>query len=223
MNFFDLLYGNRGIGIDKDAPPKTGGALLLEIVQRDGWDVCKLSALCLLTCVPIVTIPAALAGFHTALLRILRDVPGDPWSDFRRGWKSSGKQACPVLLSFVLPAAALLFAARYYSALTGALSALSFVCMGLLLMAMLAAVYAFPMLVAVELRTKALITNSFLLALARPHHALAGLIAAAGMFFAAGLLPLALLPLWAIAALAVIGVVADWAAWPDIQAFIVQQ
>lgn len=84
MNFFDLLYGNRGIGIDKDAPPKTGGALLLEIVRRDGWDVCKLSALCLLTCVPIVTIPAALAGFHTALLRILRDVPGDPWSDFRR-------------------------------------------------------------------------------------------------------------------------------------------
>ena len=98
-----------------------------------------------------------------------------------------------------------------------------FVCMGLLLMVMLAAVYAFPMLVAVELRTKALITNSFLLALARPHHALAGLIAAAGMFFAAGFLPLALLPLWAIAALAVIGVVADWAAWTDIQAFIVQQ
>lgn len=71
-----------------------------------------------------------------------------------------------MLLSFVLPAAALLFAARYYSALTGALSALSFVCMGLLMMVMLAAVYAFPMLVAVELRTKALITNSFLLALA---------------------------------------------------------
>lgn len=222
MNLFRLFYENPHAEIKKDAPPKTGAALLFEIVRRDGWDICKMAALCLLTCVPIVTIPAALSGFHAGVMRILQDTPGDPWFDFRHGWQSNWKKAWPLTLFFVIAAGLLQFAVRYYSAQEGILAGLSLVCTGLLIMLAMAAVYVFPMLVAVELDTRAVLKNAFLLALARPHHAIAGV--AAGIIFMtiAGFLSPVLWPIWAVLTLVTVGILADWFAWMDLKALIIR-
>lgn len=221
MNFFNMMYESKGAGIEKDAPKKTGLALLFEIVCRDGWDICKMAALCIISCVPIVTIPAALAGFHAVLMRILRDVPGDPWFDFRQGWKTNWKKAVPVTLGFGLLAALLRFASQYYMEQASIMSAFSLVCTGLLLLTAMAAVYVFPMLTVVELETGKIIKNAFLLALARPHHAIAGVVSAVLMATMASLLPVVVWPLWAVLSFAVTSVVADWAAWSGIKAFII--
>ena len=92
MNLFRLFYENRSAEIEEDAVPKTGRALLFDIVRRDGWDIFKMAAVCLFTCIPILTIPAALSGFHAGLMRIIQDIPGDPWFDFWHGWKTIGKK-----------------------------------------------------------------------------------------------------------------------------------
>lgn len=222
MNLFNLMYENKGAGIDKDAPPKTGLRLLFEIVRRDGWDICKLSALCLLCCLPVVTIPAALAGLHTAVMRILQDIPGDPWYDFRQGFRANSKKAYPLTLCFVLAQAALVLAFRFYLAQQGPASWLYVICGAFLLLTGMAAVYVFPMLTVVDLSAKAILKNAFLLALARPHHAAVGVAAAALMAAIAGLLPVMMLPLWLIVTISVICVVSDWAAWSDIKAFILR-
>lgn len=222
MNLFRLFYENPRAEIPEDAPPKTGAALLFEIVRRDGWDICKMAALCLLTCIPIVTIPAALSGFHAGVMRILQDVPGDPWFDFRHGWQSCWKKALPITLFFLTAGGLLQFALRYYAAQQGALAGLSLVCTGLLIVLAMAAVYVFPMLVAVELDTKAIVKNAFLLALARPHHAISGVAAGVALMTAAGFLSPVLLPVWAVLTLVTVAILADWFAWRDIQELIIR-
>lgn len=222
MNLFTMLYENPRARVDKDAPPKTGIALLFEIVRRDGWDICKISALCLIACLPIITIPAALSGFHGSLLRILRDKPGDPWSDFRKGWKENWKKSIPICLFFLFLTAFLRFAIHYYGSQANLSSFFSFVCGALMLFTAMAISYAFPMLTLVDIPTKAIIKNAFLLSLARPHHAIAGIAAAALMTFIAGLLPVVVLPLWVIFSFAVTCVIADWAAWHDIKSLIIR-
>ena len=92
MNLFRLFYENPRAEIPEDAPPKTGAALLFEIVRRDGWDICKMAALCLLTCIPIVTIPAACVFCRT--YRATRGLI------FAMGGKAAGKKHCPLLFSF---------------------------------------------------------------------------------------------------------------------------
>ena len=86
----------------------------------------------------------------------------------------------------------------------------------------MAAVYVFPMLVAVELDTRAVLKNAFLLALARPHHAIAGV--GAGIIFMtiAGFLSPVLWPIWAVLTLVTVGIIADWFAWMDLKALIIR-
>ena len=54
-------FAKNGPGIDKDAPPKTGLALFIDIYRREWWNIFKLNLLFLLFCIPVVTIVITLA------------------------------------------------------------------------------------------------------------------------------------------------------------------
>lgn len=221
MNLFRLFYENRGTEIEQDVEPKTGFALLLDIVRRDGWDIFKMATVCLLSCVPIVTIPAALSGFHAGIMRVIQDVPGDCWFDFRQGWKNNWKKAYPLTLFFVVVAALLRFAAKYYNTQQGVVAGLSLVCTGLLIVLSMAAVYVFPMLITVELGITDILKNAFLLALARPHHAGVSVVAGVGLMTITGFLSPVLWPLCAALTVMIVATLADWFAWIDLKELII--
>ena len=91
MGLFTPNYVKPGPGIDKDAPPKTGLALFFEIFIREFWALVKLNVLFLLTCIPIVTIGAAMGAMTKVTVRMVRDIPNDVWYDYWRGFRENWK------------------------------------------------------------------------------------------------------------------------------------
>jgi len=73
--------------IDRNAPAKTGLALLVDVVRREWWELMKLNLLMVLFFLPIVTIPAALAGAARITNTMIRDenhyLLRDFWETFR--------------------------------------------------------------------------------------------------------------------------------------------
>ena len=58
MKWLWRFSAKEGPGIAKDAPAKTGLALLADVVARNWWELVQLNLLVLLCCLPLVTIPA---------------------------------------------------------------------------------------------------------------------------------------------------------------------
>lgn len=102
MGLFTPNYLKPGPGIDKDAPPKTGLALFFEIFIREFWALVKLNVLFLLTCVPIVTIGAAVGAMTKVTVRMVRDIPNDVWYDYWRGFRENWKASTALGLVSVL-------------------------------------------------------------------------------------------------------------------------
>lgn len=82
MGFFKDLYNKPGPGIPKNAPQKKGLALFFEILWRELFELIKLNLLFLLFCVPIITIPAAIAAMSKVTTKMVRDENHFLWSDF---------------------------------------------------------------------------------------------------------------------------------------------
>lgn len=91
MGLFSPNYDRPGPGIDKNTPPKTGLSLFVEIFVREFWQLVKLNLLFLLTCLPIVTIGAAIGAMNKVTVRMVRDIPNDVWSDYWRGFRENWK------------------------------------------------------------------------------------------------------------------------------------
>lgn len=68
--------------IDRNAPPKRGLALFVDVVLREWWELMKLNLLLVLFCLPIITIPAALAGTVRITTTMVRDENHYLWRDF---------------------------------------------------------------------------------------------------------------------------------------------
>jgi len=68
--------------IDKNAPAKRGAALFVDILRREWWELMKLNLLMVLFFLPVVTIPAALAGTTRIATAMLRDENHYLWRDF---------------------------------------------------------------------------------------------------------------------------------------------
>lgn len=75
--------------IDRNAPPKTGAALFVEIVAREWWELFKLNLLMVLFALPIVTIPAMLVATTRITTTMIRDENHYLWRDF---WESFRKE-----------------------------------------------------------------------------------------------------------------------------------
>lgn len=68
--------------IDRNAPPRTGAALFVEIVAREWWELFKLNLLMVLFALPVVTIPAMLAAATRITTTMIRDENHYLWRDF---------------------------------------------------------------------------------------------------------------------------------------------
>jgi uncharacterized membrane protein YesL len=71
--------------IDKVTAPKRGAALFFDIVAREWWELAKLNLLMVLFSLPVVTIPAMLAGATRITTAMVADENHYLWRDF---WES---------------------------------------------------------------------------------------------------------------------------------------
>ena len=73
MQWLRDMWTKEGPGIPKDAPAKTGLALFADILAREWWEMVKLNILFLLACLPVVTLPAALAAMARVSVAFVED------------------------------------------------------------------------------------------------------------------------------------------------------
>ena len=154
-------------GIDKNAPKKKGFARYLETLWRELFPLLKLNLLFLLSCVPIVTIPAALTAMNRITVTMVRDrnyfMLSDYWDAFKRDfWRS-----LLVGLLIAVLAAILGISTWFYYMLAQASNKFFLVfagaSLGLLITLMGGAMYFFPMLAMVEMPVKKMMINSVIL------------------------------------------------------------
>lgn len=114
-------------------------------------------------CVPVFTIPAAVAGLTAASQKILLR-EGGCFHSFLRGFVKNFWESIPLGLVYIAGSALLLYAAAFYfrasegKGIAIALSMFSVACVYLLFCM---GSYAFQMLVRVQLKTTAIIKNAF--------------------------------------------------------------
>lgn len=71
--FFRKDYAAPGPGVDPNAPEKTGAARLAEILSLECVTLVKLNLLFLVSCLPVITIPAAVFAMNCVVRRMILD------------------------------------------------------------------------------------------------------------------------------------------------------
>ena len=154
--------------LERSAIRKRGFVGYMDMLWREFFELLKLNLLFLLSCVPIVTIPAALTAMHRITSVMVRDenhfLWPDYWKAFRRDfWKSlaGGVILAAVLVLFTLSTVFYynLMQVTRFSVLLAALAAC------VLLLTLCVSFYFFPMLAMVDLPLGALLRNSLALVL----------------------------------------------------------
>jgi uncharacterized membrane protein YesL len=107
MNVFSRYHHWRdrpGKGIDAP-PPDKGLKRLSFIVQTHFFKLIKLNLLFIVLCIPVITIPASLAGMTRVLMRLTREGICDLWTDFFMEFKADfTKRLLSWLVLTVVPA-----------------------------------------------------------------------------------------------------------------------
>lgn len=101
--FFKSYY-NPGPGIDKNAPPKKGLALYIELLTVDFWGFVSLNMLYVICCIPIATIGGATLAYNELCCKLIRNEHVFVISDFFNSFKHNFKKGIifSVLLLLVL-------------------------------------------------------------------------------------------------------------------------
>ncbi|WP_312699124.1 YesL family protein [Sedimentibacter sp.] len=97
--FFKSYY-NPGPGIDKNAPPKKGLALYIELITVDFWGFISLNMLYVICCLPVLTIGGATIAYTELCCKLLRREHVFVFSDFFGSFRNNFKKG--ILLSLVL-------------------------------------------------------------------------------------------------------------------------
>ncbi len=101
--------------IDRNAPPKKGAALFVEILAREWWELFKLNLLMVLFALPVVTIPAMLAATTRITTTMIRDENHYLWRDFLESFRREFWRATFVGWAFGVAIALGLAAAVLYA------------------------------------------------------------------------------------------------------------
>lgn len=171
-------YFAEGPGISKDAPKRTGLALVAETMWREGMELMKLNLLFVLACLPVVTIPAAFAALMRVTLTMAEDRNVYLVEDFVQAFRRNFIRA--TLLGLGIAAAVTIpgYAAFSYAglAVTTPLYAVPLaLSVGVAGLVTIVALYAFALLVISDVSLGNILRLSFLAALARPGKPLAAL------------------------------------------------
>jgi uncharacterized membrane protein YesL len=180
-------YFAEGPGIPKDAPKRTGLALIAETAWRESVELMKLNLLFVLYALPIFTLPAAVAALMRVTLIMAEDRNVYLWADFhsafRRHFVRSSLTGLFVAMAIGIPA----YAAFAYGKLTagGALYAPAFVLASTVAVFMtIAGAYFFAFLVCSDAALTKLASLALRTALARPLPVLAAFAFIAALWLA---------------------------------------
>ncbi len=97
--FFKSYY-NPGPGIDKNAPPKKGIALYIELITVDFWGFVGLNMLYVICCLPILTIGGSTLAYTELCCKLIRREHVFVLSDFFDSFRQNFKKG--ILLGMVL-------------------------------------------------------------------------------------------------------------------------
>lgn len=179
MNWLRHFWTRTGPGIRKDAPPKTGPALLADVIARNWWELVQLNLLILLACLPLVTIPAALVAGARICTLMLEDKPVYLGRDFLDAFRQLFWKATALgfiaTIAIALPAyAAFIFLQAAQDSIILALPLA--IAASTALFAAIAAAYALTLLALRDQPLGLLLKRALLGGLARPLPALAAMV-----------------------------------------------
>lgn len=178
MNRFWQFSTRAGRGIAKDAPPKTGFALLVDVVVRNWWELIQLNLLFILFSLPLVTIPAALVATTRITVLMLEDRNVYLGRDFldafrRKFWPATALGFMTAIAVGLSGYAAFIF---FQAARANVLLALPLtVSASTTIFALITTGYAFALLAMNDRRLASLLKSAMLSTLARPLPMLAAL------------------------------------------------
>ena len=153
--------------IPKNAPKQLPHVKVLTTLWREFWNLMKLNWIFILSCIPIVTIPAAMTAMSRITCTMVRDenffLWNDYWKAFKRDfWRSLLAGFCALALIAVFTISLI-----FYYNLAGTVDKLFLLVAGfsvcLVLTVSLASCYFFPMLALVDLPVKNLVVNSLVM------------------------------------------------------------
>jgi len=164
-------YFAEGPGIPKDAPKRTGLALVVETMWREGIELMKLNLLFVLACLPLVTIPAAFAAMMRVTLTMAEDRNVYLVQDFAQAFRRHFGRATLLGLGSGAVMAIPFYAAFSYAALavtTPLYAAPLALAVGVAILFAIAGLYAFALVVTSDFSLGKILRLSLLAALARP-------------------------------------------------------
>lgn len=149
---------------EKNSKPLTGARLYGHLICAYTWQLVKLNVLFVLSCIPLVTIPAALAAMTDVLAMIVERRMVFVWRDYRTAWIRNWKRAYVVGLPYCLGMVVAVVGVRFYLSLQSPVGiALAGVCCMLAACGFVAGAYVFMMVVRTPLRGKEIWRNATLL------------------------------------------------------------
>ena len=101
--FFRKDYAKPGPGIEPDAPEKTGIGRFAEILSLECVTLVKLNLLFLLTCLPVVTIPAAVFALNQVTRMMILDQPVTCFYHYRMALRTFWRRAYGAFFLVGLP------------------------------------------------------------------------------------------------------------------------
>lgn len=153
--------------IPKNAPKQPPHIKVLTTLWREFWSLIKLNLLFLLSCIPVVTIPAAITAMSRITCTMVRDENYFLWNDYWRAFKRDFWRSLLAGFLTLLLAAIFALSLIFYYNMAGNVDKLFLVVAGLsvclVLIVLIAAFYFFPMLALVDLSFKTLVINSLVM------------------------------------------------------------
>jgi len=160
--FMDWYQGNN----DKEkAPPKKGILRILYVVWNYMGKLVMINLLFLISCIPLVTIPASIAALGRYVNKMFRAGYGFFWSDYTEEWKASVFKCMPAgfsVMAVIGYGYYLMSLAGNYAG-TGTASVLTGFGAAILALAFLFGCYYFFMASSLDLRNRELLKNSLIL------------------------------------------------------------
>lgn len=180
--FFRKDYAKPGPGVDRDEPEKTGVSRLAEIFSIECVTLVKLNLLFLLSCLPVVTIPAAVFAMNRVTRMMVLDQPVTLLYHYKAAFRKEWRRAWAAFFTVAVP---LVFSGSgvwFYltRAMTQPLLLLPFMlCSTVLLLTLLASVYLYGLLTT-ERSFRECLRLSLLLGAGRPLRGAAAALAVYG-------------------------------------------
>lgn len=185
--FFRKDYAAPGPGVSPDEPEKTGMARLGEILSLECVTLVKLNLLFLLSCVPVVTIPAAVFAMNHVVRLMILDQPVVCLYHYKTAFRRHWKRGTAAFLVTAGPLALAMYGMWFYlsRAMVRPVLLLPFMlCSTVFLTALLASTYFYALLTT-ERSFRECLRLALLLGTARPFRAVLAALAVYGTLAAA--------------------------------------